>query len=83
MEKDKIDIILHSVGFPKMYRNHFAAEQGSEDYRLCEELTASGLMGRGSSTPTGMTFFHVTKSGVVAAGIGEAQIPSDFRFFPQ
>jgi hypothetical protein len=69
MEKDKIDIILHSVGFPEMHRNYFCASLGTEDFRLCKELAESGFMKIGAFGSAGRLYFHVTLSGLAAAGV--------------
>ena len=71
MEKAKIDIILHAVGFPAMYRNFFCVDPGTEDFRLCEELAESGFMKRGAAGNAGRTYYHVTLSGLAAAGVGK------------
>lgn len=74
----EIDIMRHSLGRdypwkkPKDFRNYFAAEPESEDYRLIEQLVGLGLMQRGHTAPGGLVYFHVSTAGIAALkAIGE------------
>ena len=68
MEDKKFEIISHSLGGEKQYRNYFAAdiEENNEDYKIIKECVAEGLMIAGSLVDGWdgkMQYFHVTKKG--------------------
>ena len=66
MTKPEHHILLHTLGLtykPRHNRNYFAAEPGTDDYRLCESLAKQGLMKRGTSTSGGLIYFYATDEG--------------------
>jgi len=72
LSPDLVDVLLHTLGLDRAaepYRNHFAAESSSDDYRRCEELAAMGLMWKGLATGYGH-YFHATETGKAAAAKG-------------
>ena len=46
MTERQLQIILHAIGWPKDYRNHFVTREGSKDFAECEALVAAGMMTR-------------------------------------
>lgn len=66
----KLDILQHALGLDEYgrgnsYRNFFATGPGSEDFAMCRELVASGLMTehRGNALSGGNPVFTVTPAG--------------------
>lgn len=64
----ELDILKHSLGWPKSYRNHFCTGEGSTDYPHCMALVGKGLMTRRAGNPLtgGDDLFHVTDAGKAA-----------------
>lgn len=65
-----LHILQHSLGCDEfgrgtMYRNHFVTGEGSDDYPICMEAVALGLMNRrdGFEMTGGMDLFTVTVEG--------------------
>ena len=71
--KREIEIMKHALGFPKNYRNHYAA--GGDDIAACEDLVKKGFMVKRKMHPEVCPdpMFQVTKVGfaVVSAVVGE------------
>jgi hypothetical protein len=71
MTADLMQILTHSLGLDRdrgrlvPWRDHFAAESGSDDYARCEKLTGMGMMKKGRSLGYG-DYFHVTEAGKTA-----------------
>ena len=73
-EKDmnsKLHILQHSLGLDqygagRQYRNHFVTGEGSDDFPLCRELVAEGLMTEraGNELSGGSPVFFVTRAGI-------------------
>ena len=71
-EKDmdsKLHILQHSLGLDhygagRQYRNHFVTGEGSDDFPLCRELVAEGLMTEraGNELSGGSPVFFVTRA---------------------
>jgi hypothetical protein len=62
LEPREIEVMKHTAGFPKMYRNHFVP--GGDHVPLCEDLEAAGLMARTKVCFVPGPVFHLTKQGL-------------------
>ena len=67
----KLHILQHSLGLDqygagRQYRNHFVTGEGSDDFPLCRELVAEGLMTEraGNALSGGSPVFFVTRAGI-------------------
>lgn len=67
---DQLSILQHSLGVDQyghgvQYRNCFVTGPGTDDYPICKQLVADGLMGeqRGSDLTGGDPWFYVTRKG--------------------
>jgi hypothetical protein len=68
-------LIRHTLGFPSdpPYRNYFMASEGSENYGLCFECVALGLMTQDMwFDAPGLPLFRATEAGMKAAKAGGA-----------
>lgn len=66
MNKQQLHILRHALGLtyrPRHDRNHFAAPPVTEDFDVCEQLVAAGLMRKGRITNSGLVYFHATVKG--------------------
>lgn len=76
----EVEILIGAVGLrysTEMYRNHFAASTGSDDYQTCEGLVGKSLMFKGDSVGYG-DYFHVTGEGVrIAQEKKKSQLAGD------
>lgn len=71
----EIDLMKHALGWPKLYRNYFAADQGYEDERAWRGLIARGLAQEGrtiNEPPNELIIFHVTDAGKAAVSAEDA-----------
>lgn len=71
MDSKKLHILQHSLGLDqygegRQYRNHFVTGEGSDDFPLCRELVADGLMTEraGNKLTGGSPVFFVTRAGI-------------------
>lgn len=69
--EEKLHILQHSLGLDEygqgeQYRNHFVTGEGSNDFPLCRELVAEGLMMErvGGVLSGGDSVFYVTPEGI-------------------
>lgn len=72
----EMEILRHSLGLrssTKAYRNHFAASKGHADMKTLRSLVVKGLMTVGHTSPSGMTFYHVTDAGCALCGTTRAE----------
>ena len=47
LSEEEKHVILHSLGLTlskRIYRNHFATNEGSVDFPVCEKLVSKGIM---------------------------------------
>jgi hypothetical protein len=67
--KRERDLMEHALGWPKCYRNHFAASPESEDARVLDGMIERGLVDRRPRPAlTDLISYHVTD-------LGKAQLP--------
>jgi hypothetical protein len=69
----QLDILRHSLGWPKNYRNHFSTGDGSKDFADCEALVAAGLMERREISWIPDNVYFVTELGRAVAESGGEQ----------
>jgi hypothetical protein len=66
LTKKEKELLRHTLGLnynPKSYRNHFAADPLTEDYRICLDLEEKGLMRQGRTNENKLVYFHATDAG--------------------
>lgn len=74
-EKER-DILDHSLGGPKRYRNYFAADPCYEgDHLVIHGLVQRGLMVAGREIPGGLRYYHVTPAGKEALDATVERLP--------
>lgn len=61
----EMNVLQHSLGGLKAYRNHFCTGEDTDDYPICSGLVEKGLMsvGRGGAMSGGSYVFRVTEKG--------------------
>jgi len=74
-----LSILRHALGWPKLYRNHFVTGPGCDNYPLCEELVAAGLMTRTERDWIPDYIYTVTAAGREEACKGAPRGPDLFR----
>jgi hypothetical protein len=67
LNNKEIGIIKHSLGISEEnlngYRNYFNASEGSEDFKVCENLVIKGYMVKRIVSCIPGFIYHVTKKG--------------------
>ncbi len=43
-EERRLEILRHTTGYPKNYRNHFVTEERCENFDVLERMVKEGLM---------------------------------------
>lgn len=62
---NQVNILLHSLGHPKYYRNYFAASGGTQDWSDIQVLVMAGFMEeyRSRDSDSGLQYYRVTGPG--------------------
>ena len=66
MSEREREIAEHALAWPVQYRNYFAAEHGSPDYKTLEGMVGSGWATVGPRIPGGLVVFYMTDQTIEA-----------------
>lgn len=71
---NQVGVLLHTLGYPKCYRNYFAADKNTQDWKDIQQLILAGFMEPyqvpqlvrlpSRNSDSGLQYFRVTEAGV-------------------
>lgn len=73
------EILKHMLGMNSKHRqewgqrNYFASYDNGTDYPTLQAMERLGLVERGTTSPSGMHYFHATDKGLAAVGMERAR----------
>lgn len=63
---NQVGVLLHTLGYPKCYRNYFATDRNTQDWNDIQQLILAGFMEpyQSRNSDSGLQYFRVTEAGV-------------------